>query len=306
MGTEENLSAMPGKKGEESGQEIKENGRFKRFLIRNSQYLWAGWTLAILLFLAVIPSVYYFWFVLVPDLWSWMLDGWWHFIPAFFGFVLLFCIPLWVGMAGYGVTGILLDVYLEIEESGVKEIRNTARIAEEEALSHFSIEDKDTADLIRLLKNSRTDLEAYHKIGLNQSRRSFRNSVLAMWLGFLLLLAGIVLYVAPVEQLGIGIPDTSGYNFLIIGGAAIIEFVAALFLWVYRSTSNQLQIFYDREMHKHSIVLCYKIASTIKEPDDAKRSIIDKVLERKWVYSEIEPTNSKGFRKLFKMSQNKS
>ena len=279
----------------------KGTGRFKKILIRKPKYLWVGWTLVILAFLLIIPAIYYFWFIQVPALWGWMLEGWWHFLPAFFGFIFLFCIPIWIGMAAYGITSNLMDVYIEKEESGVQEIREHARKTEEEALSHFNIEDKETADLIVLLKNSRTDLEAYYKIALNQSRRSFRNSVLAMWLGFLLLLAGIAMYVAPVHQVGINIPDTSNFNFLIIGGAAIIEFVAALFLWVYRSTSNQLQIFYDREMHNHSVVMCYKIASTIKESDDAKRSIVDKVLDRKWAYSQIDPTDAKGFRKLFKI-----
>jgi hypothetical protein len=286
METEVRASVEPEKNKPEEGQKKKDSRRLLSLLTKNSKFLWAGWTFAILLFLAAVPVAYYLWFVVTPDLWNWMLSGWWHFLPASAGFIFLFCIPIWIGIAGYEITNKLLDIHLNTEESGVKEIRETARKAEEEALSHFNVEDKDTADLIRLLKNSRTDLEAYYKIGLNQSRRSFRNSVFAMWLGFFLLLAGIIIYVAPIEQLGVDVPDAAGFNFLIIGGTAIIEFVAALFLWVYRSTSNQLHIFYDREMYNHSLVMCFKVASTIKEPDEAKRSIIEKVLERQWTYSE--------------------
>jgi hypothetical protein len=273
------------------------------FLKKYPNLMTGGWVLTGLMYLLVIPAGYFCWIVLIPELWVWTFEGWWHFIPASFGFIMLLCIPIWLTMIGTEMMNILFDASIELENREVDDVRKVARTSEKEAIERFK--NTDTGDLLELLKNSRTDLEAYYTIGLNQSRKSFRNSVLAMWLGFLLLLSGIIMYVAPVEQLGIRIPDTANFNFLIIGGAAIIEFIAALFLWVYRSTSAQLNNFYDREMHTHSVVMCFKIASTITDPDESKKAIIEKVLDRNWTYQLPEQTNSKGFRKLLKLGKTK-
>lgn len=270
--------------------------KISRYIERNPKLLMVGWIYIATVFLLVLPAFYLFWFVLIPDLWSWTLKGWWHFLPAFFGFTVLFSIPIWVVMHGIASTNFLLDIYFTIDDSDAKEARETARETEEAAIQRFR--GSDTGDLLELLKNSRTDLEAYYTTGINQSRRSFRNSVLAMWLGFILLLCGLAMYVAPVEQIGFDIPDPNTFNFLIIGGAAIIEFISALFLWVYRSTSVQLNNLYDREMYAHTVVLCYKIASTLKDPDESKKAIIEKVMDRQWSFGTVEKPGSNNFQKL--------
>lgn len=268
----------------------------RRSMLNHPKFIWAGWMIAALAFLCVLPVAYVCWFIFIPELWSWTFEAWWHFLPAAFGFLFLFVMPIWAAMIAGSISNVLLDISLESEDPEVVKARQTARESEEVAIQQFR--GTDTGDLLELLKNSRTDLEAYYTIGLNQSKRSFRHGVLAMWLGFILLLIGISMYIAPVEQLNITRPDPANFNFLVIGGAAIIEFVSALFLWVYRSTSIQLNNLYNREMHNHSVVICYKIATTIKDSDDAKRAIIDKVLERKWSYQVPEPTGAKGFRDL--------
>lgn len=268
----------------------------RRLLLNHPKFIWFGWMLAALAFLLVLPVAYLCWFVLIPELWVWVLEGWWHFLPAAIGFMFLFVMPIWSAMIAGSISNVLLEITLEAEDPEVVKARQTARESEEVAIERFH--GTDTGDLLELLKNSRTDLEAYYTIGLNQSKRSFRHGVLAMWLGFILLLIGISMHIAPVEQLNIVRPDPANFNFLVIGGAAIIEFVSALFLWVYRSTSIQLNNLYNREMHTHSVVICYKIATTIKESDDAKRAIIDKVLERKWNYQGVEAPGSKGMKDI--------
>ncbi len=271
------------------------------FLKKHPNLITAGWVLTGLIFLLVLPAAYFCWLVLTPELWGWMLEGWWHFLPASFGFLFLLCIPIWLTMTGAGLMNLLIDVSVELESSELDDVRHVARVSELEAIERFK--NTDTGELLELLKNSRTDLEAYYTIGLNQSRKSYRYSVLAMWLGFIFLLIGLIFYVAPVEQFGIQISDTANLNVLIIGGAAIIEFIAALFLWVYRSTSDQLNNFYNREMYSHSIVMSFKIATTLSDPDDTKKSIIENILAREWKFEMPEQTNSKKFRKLIKARQ---
>jgi hypothetical protein len=119
-----------------------------------------------------------------------------------------------------------------------------------------------------------------------------------MWLGFILLLVGIALYVGPVEKLGLTRPPQE-FNTLILSGAAIVEFVSALFLWVYRSTTAQLTYYYKLQMHNHTSILCFRMASTMQQPDEVKRVIIEKVLE--WTSMPERPplVGAKGLRTLF-------
>ena len=153
------------------------------------------------------------------------------------------------------------------------------------------------AGLLPLLKYSRAQLDAYYEIGLKQTRGSFFNAVLAMWLGFVLLLVGIWLYVGPVEQLGLTRPPQN-FNVLILSGAAIVEFISALFLWVYRSTIAQLTYYYRLQMHSHTSILCFRMASTMEKADDTKRAIIESVLG--WTATPERPPlpGAKGLRNL--------
>jgi hypothetical protein len=118
-----------------------------------------------------------------------------------------------------------------------------------------------------------------------------------MWLGFILLLLGITLYVAPLEKFGLTRPPQE-FNILILSGAAIVEFISALFLWVYRSTTAQLTYYYKLQMHNHTSILCFRMASTMQQSDETKRSIIEKVLE--WTAAPERPAlaGATGFRAL--------
>jgi hypothetical protein len=211
---------------------------------------------------------------------------WWHWIPGFFGFTFLLAIPIYVVMGASALTAFVADLSLSVEDAVVRDAQQSVRETEHEAITR--LEQTDSAGLLPLLKYSRAQLEAYYAVGLSQTRKSYFNSVLAMWLGFILLLVGVALYVGPVERLGLK-PPTQDFNILIMSGAAIIEFISALFLWVYRSSTGQLTYFYDRQMHTHTSILCFRIASTMEKAnsDDTKKAIVNKVLE--WTYTPERP-----------------
>jgi hypothetical protein len=213
----------------------------------------------------------------------------------------MFVIPIWVVMGATALTSFFADLSLAIEDAAVQQAQQTVRETEQEAISRF--EQTDAAGLLPLLKYSRAQLEAYYAVGLSQTRKSFFNSVLAMWLGFILLLVGIALYVGPVEKIGLK-PPTQDFKVLIMGGAAIIEFISALFLWVYRSSTAQLTYFYNRQMHSHTSILCFRIASTMEtaKADDTKREIVQKVLD--WTSMPARPPliGAKGLRALLPAS----
>jgi hypothetical protein len=225
------------------------------------------------------------------------MEAWWHWVPAVFGFMFLFFTPIWIVMGASEFARQLASISVQAQQAAVDRASRRVRETEEDAIAR--LESTDDAGLLSLLKYSRAQLEAYYAVGLSQTRKSFVNSVLAMWLGFALLLLGLALYVGPVEKIGLR-PVTQEVSVLVIGGAAIIEFISALFLWVYRSSTAQLTYFYNRQMHTHSSILCFRIASSMEKSkgDDVKRLIVEKVLEGTVGPERITPAGGMGMRAL--------
>lgn len=119
-----------------------------------------------------------------------------------------------------------------------------------------------------------------------------------MWLGFLILIFGIALYVGPLENFGLKRPSED-FNVLIISSAAIVEFISALFLWVYRSTIDQLTFYYRLQMRSHVAILSFRMATTMETADEAKRAIIDSILDSSLRPERIPgPAGGKGLRAL--------
>jgi len=132
--------------------------------------------------------------------------------------------------------------------------------------------------LLPLLRYSRAQLVQYYTMGLEQTRRSFFHAAIAMWLGFLLLIAGVFLYIGPVEDLGLRRPE-GDFNVLIISSAVIVEVISALFLWVYRSTISQITFYYRLQMRTHTAVLCFRMAASMANGDQAKLAIVTSMLD---------------------------
>lgn len=231
-----------------------------------------------LAFLLLLPIAYLCWYVFPPYLWAWAHKSLWHWIPAVFGFLFLWMPPIWGAMGASSLAGFVVDLSLSIQEAEVHKAQQAVRETEEDAMR--SLEQTDKEGLLPLLKYSRAQLLAYYQMNMNQAKGSFVNSVVAMWLGFALLLMGVALFVGPVERVGLNRP-TGDIKTLVMGGAAIIEFISALFLWVYQSSVAQLTYFYSAQMHSHTAILCFRMASTMEssKEDDAKSAIIDKVLD---------------------------
>jgi len=93
-----------------------------------------------------------------------------------------------------------------------------------------------------------------------------------MWLGFGLLLTGLALYLIPLDKVGLK-PPTQDFKVLLLSGAAIIEIISALFLWMYRSTTAQLTYLYDRQMYSHTAILCFRMMSVVNNKDTGDTTI---------------------------------
>ncbi|GGB23341.1 hypothetical protein GCM10011511_54000 [Puia dinghuensis] len=157
---------------------------------------------------------------------------------------------------------------------------------------------EEATGLITLVNFSKYELEQYYQIGLEQGKRSYKTSLVAMWIGFFILLLAIVLFTIPASGLFFnqGVPKTN-VQILTLSSGIVSELIAGLFLWIYRSSKNQLTYFYNRQIFIHNSLLAYKIATTMDasgKMDAAKQVIIDKILAFGTVSSGIVPEGEPG------------
>lgn len=251
--------------------------------------------------------VWFAWFKLLPPLWTWSFGTLGfkfilNYIIGFFAVPALAALPVYAPFGAFLMFAKVLSVYAEIE---TKELDQTLdrddreqTYAENELKEDLVVRLKDNSGLVSLLRYSRVQMKAYYKIGLTQTQRSFRYSLIAMWIGFTVILLGILLQVVNVEflsKIGIRRLETNVTALVILSGA-IIEIISAFFLWVYRTSIKQLNYFYNRQMYNHSVLMCHRISETMKEEDskDAKKDIVTKILDKTWAL-EIDkvPTGEK-------------
>jgi hypothetical protein len=189
------------------------------------------------------------------------------------------------------------EVAFSAESEVLQQAREKAREIEDAVLRE--LENKDEAGLLHLQRYSRAQLEAYYQMGLQQTRRSFINATIAMWLGFLILLAGISIYIGLFA--GWGLKQPSGdFNTIVLASATIVEVIAALFLWVYRSTIAQLTFYYRLQMQSHTSILCFRMADMMENPDPAIREIIGHLLRTSLAPERPDATDTKGLRTLLR------
>lgn len=255
------------------------------------------------------------WIYTIPSIWRWGIAGpladplpweWLKLIPGAFALLMVSGLSVWLPGLPVLLAAQVLRVYAEATESEVT--RQVDRLSIEQSAAERLLEDSDRTGLIPLVRYSRMQLEAYYKIGLSQTQRSFRYSLIAMWIGFVVILAGLVYQVLPLEHLFPSKTATSKADITVVAvaGSAIIEIVAALFLWVYRSSIVQLTYFYNRQMHIHNVVMCYRMASVMKEPDSTVHSIIEKVLEQTWAVERPGAPSGRVLGEMFAKSGSKS
>ena len=295
------MNSKPSNQPEDKSRAVRRISLFGvliKYLENKKQYRTPAIIILLLCYPASLIVFYFCWFEGIPYLIDWANGStliWLTWIPAAFGIFLLVFIPIWVIMGLSSLIRSVASISLHEEEHEVK--RSIDKVLSEEEKLLNTVETGDKSGLIPLIKYSRLQLEAYYKIGLSQTRKSFRYSVIAMWIGFVFLILGFSTYFVPVEKLGLHRPEN--INSALIAVGAIIEFISALFLWVYRSSTSQLTYFYNRQMYTHSVVLCYNIAESMESgADEAKQKIVAKVLERSWSVERPSPPNSKGLQDL--------
>jgi hypothetical protein len=182
-----------------------------------------------------------------------------------------------------------------------------ARSAQDEVEDKLhEIERDDQSGLIQLVKYSRLQLEQYYVIGLHQTTQTFWFSITAMFLGFAVIMASVLPIVIPSMFTSREIALSPSVNIVVAVSGLIIEVIAALFLWMYRSSMAQLTYFYNRQMYLHNVLVCVRIASGMKSGDevkgiDAKALIIGKMLDSTWTVDRPPAPDSHGLKDVISL-----
>jgi hypothetical protein len=209
----------------------------------------------------------------------------------------------------------------------------------------------DPYQIVKVVSYSRETLREYYTIGRNQAKKSFRYSLIAMWLGFIVLLLGVTNAIMPVYQIYQQFEEVRGEkvtaernqdtltkqqellakgqekiegeaseknkakeddknntekktqvieatlseaNDIVLLTGAVIEFIAAVFLWVYRYSIRQLTLFYSRQLKFHNVLLAHRLTANMEEKkEETLMKIIDKMFEEK-DQPELETPSGKG------------
>jgi len=261
----------------EAEDEKKKENTIIKFLRLNRVFRIPTISIFVILMLGIMGiSAYFCWYLWLPKLWNWgFKPTTWRSILSIFGAIYLIIIPF---ISGYILPfiGKIIDLYLIEQE---EEISNKfSKLTKGQKGIEVELEKNDKDSLIPLIRYSRLQLEAYYSIGLDQTHRSFRYSIVAMWIGFVVIISGIGINYLPTsirESFSVNnIQDIS------VASGAIIEAISALFLWVYRSSIKQLTYFYNRQMDNHNVLICQRIAESMTNSDEPKKLMIEKILER--------------------------
>jgi len=270
--------------GTEFKSETKEGKKTKKlWLVQWVKFQSKSTRIIVLLFLIFITIAlsliigYYSYFQWLPSLWGWgFIPLSWKCILSVLGAIYLLFFPFFpLLFIGDNISGIFRLYTIEAEEEYTKKLN---QIEKKQSDYENILEKNDIEGLIPLITYSRIELEQYHKIGLSQTQKSYRYSIIAMWIGFLIIAFGIVTYIIPSQYIN---PDLISGNFqiLTIGSGIVTELISALFLWIYKSSMSRLTYFYNRQVFIHNALFAYKISNTMKESDAAKKVIVDKILE---------------------------
>lgn len=125
-------------------------------------------------------------------------------------------------------------------------------------------------DVIDLMLKNVRELREYYIISKRQATNAFSASLIVCFLGFIVYIAGIVVFVV------------SGENALLLTtiSGTIVEVISGLFFWLYRHAIKQLNIYHQRlgttEKYLTAIRLVDKMGQD--KHDDMYKHIIESVL----------------------------
>lgn len=189
-----------------------------------------------------------------------------------------------------GILGILSTVVCAISLICVKEVfdrklshQENKEIQEDaEKIIGDTFKSDDVIDL--MLKNVR-ELREYYIISKRQATNAFSASLIVCFLGFIVYIAGIAVFVI------------SGENALLLTtiSGTIVEVISGLFFWLYRHAIGQLNIYHQRLGTTEKYLTAIRLADKMGEDkhDNTYWHIICCILEDAKTYQYEKVTEEK-------------
>lgn len=224
-----------------------------------------------------IASSYFCIYKWLPELWNWGFNPTsWRSILSVLGAIYL----IFGGVAPiYLISDTVQGIIRLSAENAEREFNEKLNeIVKKQNSYEEKLEANDDLGLIPMVTYSRIELEQYYKIGLTQTRKSYSYSIVSMRIGFLIIILGIILYLFPSQFTNQEL-ISGNFQILTIASGILTEFISALFLWIYKSSVNNLTYFYNRQIFIHNTLLAYKIATSKKDADTTKQIIVEKILD---------------------------
>lgn len=267
---------------------------------------WLPIALSFLVALAIAGALGWFiWLKLMLPLWTWGYGEFsWRSFVAWLPLFYLGIVPL----VGLGLLPVLLEFWGEY--GAVRKQVTSAREAQGQI--EQALQEHDPQKLVLIISYSRQMLSEYYAIAMSQAQRSFRYCLIAMWLGFFVLMIGVLDNFMPIRSLIVDVLPATGAGTENVQGAAlspnelvlitgvVIEFIAAAFLWVYRFSIQQQTYYYRRQLGLHNALLAQRLSESMTtSKDEAVKLVVQRLLEDP-VLQQMEAPSSSGLSNFFK------
>ncbi|TVR48465.1 MAG: hypothetical protein EA425_14555 [Puniceicoccaceae bacterium] len=228
------------------------------------------------LFLGVFGvAVYFCWIRWMIPVWNWGFDPvTWRAALSLIACFYLGIIPLAVIYSGSErLTKMLLEI-LQAKDQDLD--RSFSALQRREGEIDSLLASNADQGLVALVKFSQERLSVYHRQAQRQAQRSYRHCIVAMWVGFLVILLSIA--AALTDFLPRAEAAQISPEMLTFAAGLVLEGVAALFFWMYRATTREMNRYHRGQLFLHSVLIAERITAQMKEPDPARVRLVEAIL----------------------------
>jgi hypothetical protein len=183
---------------------------------------------------------------------------------------LIWVVPSTVPVGGAVAIGVLAAAgftayawfFMTVFGSGIQRELDEA-LARQAVLSQLPGDEKSTY-FESLVSINVTNLAAYYSLVKEHTDNSFRVSVIAGIVGFILIVGGLTLGLMAS-------PNTQFVAYLAAGSGVVVEFITGVFFYLYNRTVQQLKEYHDSLISAQNVLLALKlIGDTIDATEKAK------------------------------------
>lgn len=163
---------------------------------------------------------------------------------------------------------IVLSLWIKQESDHKISVEDTKAAKEASDLSREQLEQ--SKDVVSLMINNVSELREYYVISKRQANRAFTSTLIICILGFVIFIVGIILSAVIGQELALYTTISGG----------IVEVISGLFFWLYKSATNQLNLYHERLGYTEKYLTAMQLAENIspERKDETYRYIIEMVL----------------------------